>query len=51
VVDCVNRDLVADAIRTLELAASHDEAAELRCEYEQRQRWLATPRRVGDALR
>jgi len=49
VVDCVNRDLVVDAIRTLELAASYDEA-ELRREYEQRQRWLATPRRVGDAL-
>jgi hypothetical protein len=49
VVDCVNRDLVGDAIRTLELAASYDEA-ELRREYEQQQRWLATPRRVGDAL-
>jgi hypothetical protein len=49
VVDCVNRDLIADAIRTLELAANHDEA-ELRREYEQRQRWLAAPRRIGDAL-
>ena len=49
VVDCVNRDLVADAIRTLELAASQGEA-ELRREYDRRQRQLAAPRRVGDGL-
>jgi hypothetical protein len=49
VVDCVNRDLIADAIRTLEFAASQDEA-ELRREYEQRQRCLAIQRRVSDGL-
>lgn len=46
VLDCVNRDLLADAIRTLELAATQGED-QLRREYDRRQQQLAAPRRVG----
>jgi hypothetical protein len=46
VLDCVKRDLLADAIRTLEVAANRDED-QLRREYDRRQELLANPRRFG----
>lgn len=42
----VNSDLIADAIKTLQLAATRDEA-DLRRHFDQRQQWLAAPRRIG----
>jgi hypothetical protein len=46
VLDCVKRDLLADAIRTLEIAATQNED-QLRREYDWRQQQLANPRRFG----
>jgi hypothetical protein len=46
VLDCVKRDRLADAIRTLEVAANQDED-QLRREYDRRQEQLADPRRFG----
>ena len=43
---CVNSDLIADAIKTLERAATRGEA-ELRRDFDQRQLLLAAPRRLG----
>jgi hypothetical protein len=43
---CVNSDLIADAIKTLQLAATRDEA-DLRRHFDQRQQLLAHPRRIG----
>jgi hypothetical protein len=46
VLDCVKRDLLADAIRTLEIATTQDED-QLRREYDWRHEQLANPRRFG----
>jgi len=43
---CVNNDLIADAIKTLELAATRSEA-DLRRDFHRRQQLLANPRRIG----
>lgn len=47
--DCVNRDLLADAIETLELAASSSENR-LRHAFDQRRQWLAATRRSAEAM-
>jgi hypothetical protein len=43
---CVNNDLIADAVKTLQLAATRGEA-DLRRDFDQRQQLLADPRRIG----
>jgi hypothetical protein len=43
---CVNNDLIADAIKTLQLAATRGDA-DLRRDFDLRQQLLANPRRIG----
>lgn len=46
VLECVNRDLLSDAIETLAVVASLSKA-QLRDEFERHQQRLAHPRRIG----